>query len=241
MGSKPSKPNGLDSQLVRGILATHLPLELADEILGDVMYGPKICASEHKHIELSASDGRDDDASWRYLVTPPLGSHASRLGGEGSAIKARMVRFRICSYGQGGSSQPELPSRGIEHDGAYSWFEAIILRPIPPAEEKSNSFRKHARGNPASPSSSDLSTYGTTLFDDGGAKWVLQCNTIASDTPMDHEIIWTRGNGCGNGGNESGARFVAALQEGDRVAVIARAKFPRVNYVESIQVDIYYD
>ncbi|KAF8875891.1 hypothetical protein BD779DRAFT_182009 [Infundibulicybe gibba] len=223
MGSKPSKPNGLDSELVRGILATHLPLELADEILGDVMYGPKISASE-QHIELSASDDQDNDVSWCYLVTPPLpGSHASRLGGEGSGIKARMVRFGICSHGQGGSSQLELPSRGI-------WFEAIILRPIPSTKEKPDSLRKHAR-NLVSPSSGDLqmlgSIYNASLLNDGGAKWVLQCNTIASDTPMKHEIIWTRGNGCSDGGSESGARFVAALQEGDRVAVIARAKVCR--------------
>ncbi|KAF8875894.1 hypothetical protein BD779DRAFT_1475853 [Infundibulicybe gibba] len=257
MGSKPSKPNGLDSKLVRSILITYLPPEQVDEILGDAMGKPKIHASKHnlKPTKLSASHNRDhNDASQCCLVTSPLlKSRSSQPGGEGSGIKVRMVRFRVRSHGQGGSSQPNKPpSRGPDCDGAYTWFEAIILRPKQGAGSKkmADNFLEHTEKESDLPPSEEIEkfgfTYGASSLDGGGAKWMLQRNTIASDIPMDHEIIWTKGGAFGDAGSGGGSGFVAALREGDRVAIIARAQgFYQygdwVNYVKSVRVDIYYD
>ncbi|KAF8876552.1 hypothetical protein BD779DRAFT_1560069 [Infundibulicybe gibba] len=268
MGSKPSKPNGLDSKLVQSILITYLPPEQVDEILGDAMGKPKIHASKHnlKPTKLSADNRDHNDVSQCCLVTSPL---LGSRGGEGSGIKVRMVRFGVRSHGRG------QPSRGPGYDSACTWFEAIILRPNQPEPSEGvrsnkmvDSFLEHTEKESVLPPSEKIEefgfTYGASPLGGDSAKWMLQRNSIASDTPMDHEIIWTKGGAFGDAGSGGGSGFIAALQEHDRVAVIARAQVcagsgdssgsvaalqegdkvavaRAQNYVKSIWVDIYYD
>ncbi|KAF8875892.1 hypothetical protein BD779DRAFT_1561901, partial [Infundibulicybe gibba] len=223
----PTKVKPVNSKVVRGMLAAHLPLQLVDEILGDVMYGPKIHVFRDKPIKLFASQNSNDNASKCCLITHPLPG-PSRLGREGSSIKTRMIRFRISSCDQGWTSE----SKGPTYQGAYSWFEAIILRPISPRDgsgEQLDSFlAEYTERESALPSANDLQQfgfiYGASPSNDGGMTWMLQRNVRAKDTPTDHEIIWTKGGAFGNAGSGGGAGFIAALQKGDRVAVIARAK-----------------
>ncbi|KAF8876553.1 hypothetical protein BD779DRAFT_1560070 [Infundibulicybe gibba] len=237
----PTKVKPVNSKVLRGMLAAHLPLELVDEILGDVMYGPKICVSGDKPFRLSANDISNTNASKCCLIAPPLPG-PSRLGEEGSSTKTRMIRFRISSHDQGWAS--ELGEPGTTYQGAYSWFEAIILRPIFPRDgsrEQLGSFLiERVERELALPSVDDLQQFGFTYG--GGMTWMLQRNAKAKSTLTNHEIIWTKGGAFGNPGSGGGAGFVAALQKGDRVAVIARAMFPDwENHVESVQVDIYHD
>ncbi|KAF8875923.1 hypothetical protein BD779DRAFT_1678024 [Infundibulicybe gibba] len=248
---EPHIPTRDDIQIVRRRLTTHLPLELADKILEDAMYWPKIVTAmlENERVLLSASRGPGVDASRCCLVTPPLPG-AGRLEGDWSAItKARMITFRISSHDQGWGGD-----RGLSgpYDGAWSWFETIILRPTSfnqigqRGEMLERFLLEYTREKLALPPEGDLQafgfTYGGSALDGAGgdARWVVQRNARAVRTARDHEITWTRDGASGGAGSGNGAGFVSALRGGDVVAVVARAKYPGwENHVESIQMEIY--
>ncbi|KAF8876561.1 hypothetical protein BD779DRAFT_1560101 [Infundibulicybe gibba] len=236
---EPHVPTRDDVRLVRRMLAIYLPVELADEILEDAMYWPRIIAAfEDEHLILYASRGPGDNASQCYL--DPAG------WGESGITKARMIKFEISGHDQGWGGESNLPG---PYDGAWSWFEAIILRPtslsqIDKHEEMLNNLLLEYKEKLALPLEDDLQalgfTYGRSSLNDGDAQWMVQCNARADGTTRDHKITWSMDGASGDAGFGDGAGFVSALREGDRVAVVARAQYPGwANHVEFVQVEIY--
>ncbi|KAF7349780.1 Ankyrin repeat protein [Mycena sanguinolenta] len=154
--------------------------------------------------------------SLSYLETSTILDH-QQFGTEDIHLKVARVEFRIVSHDQGWCSDPTLDDtyRG------YTWFEAAILRP-----------------NDADPAVVHQVHNAT-----GEARrWAVQTNYTASSEFRKHIVTWNADGSFSAGpGAGGGTGFIACLQAGDRIELIARAMYPRwVNWIESAQVSVYY-
>lgn len=97
-----------DVRVVRQLLLHHLPLELADIILDLAMYWPRVVSHNTQMRVARASHQPRDDASFVYLVTPPIPPFSQMndtddtgmYGGDRPA-KVHMVQFSLTSHDQG--------------------------------------------------------------------------------------------------------------------------------------------
>ncbi|KAF8177348.1 hypothetical protein K438DRAFT_1978641 [Mycena galopus ATCC 62051] len=80
---------------------------------------------------------------------------------------------------------------------------------------------------------------------DGRTRWDVQRNFCADDEAYrEYVIIWDVDGtsiASAEGGAGQGVDFISCLEPGDKIAVIARARYLGwVNYVQSVQVSVYY-
>ncbi|KAJ7182847.1 hypothetical protein C8R43DRAFT_968254 [Mycena crocata] len=233
----PSSPN--DVFRVRHFLSNILPPELVNVIIDDAEYWPKLLAEMEYPEVLSASSNRESNAALCCLVTPPFPSSEDLAG----PLRVKRVQFDIVSNDQGWGGQQE--DHGTYH-GSYTWFEAAILRPEEVLHMQS------APSGARAPRPFDHRTPADT-----GRRWLVQRNLCATKTPRNHTVTWRphigpadeeleaeiapeekdpRTNGSGDGDG-----FIDLLASEDRIAVIARARYPGwVNKIQSVQVQVYY-
>lgn len=148
------------------------------------------------------------------------------------------VEFTTVSHDQGWCNDRAL--RGTYH--GFTWFEAAILRPSLAAA--SGSWLNRAGDAPVG-LDTDLG-YDPVLevkAAHGGSRWHLQSNLCASDEDREHIVTWDADGTChaGAAGAGDGAGFVPRRAHGDRIAVIARARYPGwSNPVQRVQISVYY-
>ncbi|KAF7328668.1 hypothetical protein MSAN_02468400 [Mycena sanguinolenta] len=223
----PSSPD--DVFQVRRCLLNFLPPELVNTILDEAEYWPRIRSTRNQLLVVHASSSSDNNASLRCLVTPPFPA-SQALGGPSARLRVKRVKFDIVSNDQGWGGDPQ--DHGT-YNGSYTWFEAAILRRAPQPEGR--------RLSPARP-----------LFEvtnqDGCSRWLVQTNRCATVQAETHSIIWqadgmetASGHDREENGSGDGAGFIELLAPEDRIAIVARARFPGwVNCVRSVIVVVYY-
>jgi hypothetical protein len=89
-------PSVDDVFAVRHDLTRFVPLELADTILENAMYWPKVSASRAEPVVIVAGYGdSNNNAAVYYVVTPPISYD------QNGRIRVRKVRFSLESHDQG--------------------------------------------------------------------------------------------------------------------------------------------
>lgn len=268
MTSGYNDPSASDVFAVRRLLLHQLPLELVDIILDGAMYWPKITGSRTTSVEVSAHHGNGNDATYNYLVTPPI-----PFGEANTPTNIKMVRFRLRSCDQGWGGDPGctggahiiniIPSLRNDfqgpYEGSWTWFEAAIYRPMDGETYQSSS----AIHLPHTEEITEADMFAARLIQVEKKVWQIQRNQRASSTVRDHEVIWM-GEGMQvdyddhGDGRGRGEGFLRSLLAGDRISVLARArvtpfichriheaditsKYPGWrNKVHSVEVDIFY-
>jgi hypothetical protein len=95
-------PSVDDVFAVRHDLTRFVPLELADTILENAMYWPKVSASRTEPVVVLAGyDGNSNNAAVYYVVTPPIPYVQN-----GGRVRVRKVRFSLESHDQGWGGDP---------------------------------------------------------------------------------------------------------------------------------------
>ncbi|KAF8647546.1 hypothetical protein AX16_006635 [Volvariella volvacea WC 439] len=215
-------PSPEDVSQVRKHLVKLAPIELADVILQEAEYWPRIISHVKEDIRIQAL-GPD---VWNvYLVSEPI----PKLGTGGSAAQVERVRFEIKSHDQGWCDEEFCEP----YAGSWSWFDAVVL-----SESESVDLQ-----DPVKPG--DIKE----IQDLNNRAWVVQRNQRAQEEQKTHEVVWKRGvyqplksnkNGAGNG-SKRGAKFVESLKGGDRIALVARARFPGwENVVSEAILETFY-
>jgi len=220
-----------DVTSVRDLFQTYLPLELINLILDFAEYWPCIRCDSNRKADVVAPSVGGSEATWLYLMSPPIPEP------DGKHRKIRRVIFQTESRDQGWVNDPQI--RGTYND-SWSWFEAMIFR------ASSSSCRLDPINLGVNYSSSDLKQL-FPLPDPNG--WLVQHNVVASNEPRSHTVIWTEfedeaahHNPSSLKGREGlGHELVRSLEPGDRVMLIAKARFPGwANHVSSGSIEIYY-
>ena len=93
-------PSVDDVFTVRHFLTRFVPLELADAILENAMYWPKVSASRTEPMVVKAEHDNANNAAVYYVVTPPI-PYA-----QNGQIRVRKVRFSLESHDQGWGGDP---------------------------------------------------------------------------------------------------------------------------------------
>ncbi|KAJ3721845.1 hypothetical protein C8R42DRAFT_668598 [Lentinula raphanica] len=213
-----------------------LPPELIELIIEEAEYWPRIHSERTNDIvvrtRVLAEVGYK--AAWCYLLSPPLPA----LLAERNKMpqKARRVTIKIQAHDQGWASDPSA--------GAWSWFEAIIIKPhdtqnlpwFSTALEEATDIFDH--GDP--PVDGTLRTF---------TRWHVAENAVAYEPIQVHSVVWTKeaedfqssnaDSPKGRGG--LGHELVSSLEPGDRIAILALAQYPSwENHVCSVSIDIEY-
>ncbi|KAF8177350.1 hypothetical protein K438DRAFT_2041672 [Mycena galopus ATCC 62051] len=120
---------------------------------------------------------------------------------------------------------------GTNH--GHTWFEAAIMRPIQVDESMLSSEAQ------VSPKATEVPAKN------GCTRWNVQRNFCADDEAYrEYIVIWDADGtsiASAEGGAGQGVDFISCLEPGDKIAVIARARYPGwANYVQSAQVSVYY-
>ncbi|KAJ6481430.1 hypothetical protein C8R47DRAFT_1218213 [Mycena vitilis] len=160
--------------------------------------------------------------------------------GEQIHLRIARVEFKTFSHDQGSGSEEGL--RGTY--AGHSWFEAAILRPS--QAPNAGPWITLAEDGPVRLDPQiwyDPELEITRTGPGGGGRWMVQRNFCADHEFREHVVTWDAGavgpesdNGAGNGDG-----FVAQLTSGDRIGVIARARFPGwSNVVERVEVSVSY-
>jgi len=169
----------------------------------------------------------------------------------------RKVVFQTVSRDQGWSSNE---GRGT-YRGSWSWFEVHAERPnsISPADfeplvdaevltKTKHSDYHDSRWKRVSASVEGEVNANKSFTSDSEQKntWDLQRNVHAGQDWKTHWVVWEHhGPGSGpvneNTGAGMGAELVRCLKSGDRINLVARAKYPGwQNRVRSAEVHVYY-
>uniref|UniRef100_A0A8H7XVC4 Uncharacterized protein n=1 Tax=Psilocybe cubensis TaxID=181762 RepID=A0A8H7XVC4_PSICU len=242
-----------DVDVVRGYLTLWVPVELANVIIDEAQYWPKV------HFGVRPPDDVptcvfETGGPECSLVTPKL----SELIGTTKFVRIKKVVFRTISHDQGFCSENNFPSKYL---GSWTWFEAGIIREVektsvgeqPGTEEgliltRVRDFMDAMDDTVgdgmkialvANPSQTDSST------------WHLQRNIRASREDAIHQIVWSdevpdyaeedEMKFIDSTGAGKGMGYVRCLQPSDRIVVIAKAKFAAwANYVRQVEVEVYY-
>lgn len=217
-------------------LMNFVPVELADLIIDYAQYWPRLANFRESNPPVridstSSSGGVLNDAYQFYVVTegPTSGwSDSNRK----VVRKVRKVVFRIWSHDQGWGGDDGLVGN---YEGSWTWFEAAIWR----CEEQPFLVQR-----PEFSSLSVPATHQDDLYPDTSKVWHLQSNIRASAKEALHEVVWTDVDDWkvnSETGSGDGRGFVRLLQPGDKIAVIARARYPGwVNHVGRVEVEIFY-
>ncbi|KAF5365277.1 hypothetical protein D9758_005350 [Tetrapyrgos nigripes] len=227
-------------EAVREILLEFLPLELVDIILDTAEYWPCVYASQESRIIARNNE------PWCYLITPPIPtSQSSNPDEKQRHRRVREIRFRLNSHDQGWGGEPEHQGT---YDGSWTWFEALILRPSSPLHRQlvGNDVTEPFTLKSDHLSAMDAEQNGTPPQP---KRWHIQTNVTASRATKEHKVIWTEEEkpvseqryDMFKGRVRRGHEVVRELEPGDRLAVLARAKFPGwENHVSGVSVEIMY-
>ncbi|KAF8657970.1 hypothetical protein AX16_002131 [Volvariella volvacea WC 439] len=214
-------PTPQDVSQARKHLIKLLPVELADEILQQAEYWPRLVSYVEEDVRVDAEAPRFD-ALFAYIASEEI----PKLSG----IRVEKVRFEIRSRDQGWGGDPGLV---LPYDGAWSWFDAIIL-----SEAESQSLRLRDLVKPGDVNMGDIQ-------DLDNRTWVVQRNKRADPEERTHEVVWKRGEcrplNMDEDGSGNGPGFVESLKGGDRIALVARARYPGwANLVKKATIEIFY-
>ncbi|KAJ8115593.1 hypothetical protein OPT61_g2803 [Boeremia exigua] len=232
--------------------ALGLPTELALEILDHAEYWPtrRFSTEAGKTVKVAATMFRSSVAGLCLdidVFNDPV-VDSLRKGGERVRIKA--IEFHIRSRDQGWTSEPT--------EGTFStssWLETSILRGVedrntelPPSCWLSSVFRspqdfqrhvtQHGWQLLSRPEDAEQGPQGG----EEGLAWYLQGNRVATrGRTQEYDVLWTHDDFKGNEGCGRGETYLSQLEDGDRLLVWARAKWPGWQcIVEGIDVTAHY-
>ncbi|KAI0647525.1 hypothetical protein C8Q79DRAFT_1009609 [Trametes meyenii] len=230
---------------VRAILAhLGLPVELIFEIMTLAEYYPSVSgAHDGEKLILTASGGcpvRGSNCAARMCVlTPPLPP-----GDPGETWRARRVTWNITSHDQGW---------GGEHrntfQGAFSWYEACIIRPTMPDPHNVEDALRLKVCEPKD-AQRPLEEAGYTLVARPGSNsftWLVQCNRVAKREFTEYHVEWAAADTLDTedaalNGYGTGDGFIEALRPGDMVGLWMRALYPGwANYLQAASVEVVFD
>ncbi|KDR78101.1 hypothetical protein GALMADRAFT_224488 [Galerina marginata CBS 339.88] len=238
-------PTPDDVYEVRQALLAYVPAELANKIIDDAHYWPKVSYSM-----AVPADEVNQVITQRHgpvcsLVTPRL---SDWIGLE-ERVHIKEVYFKVKSHDQGWCDENSSPGK---YGGSWTWFEAAIIRGLACDSDLPEGDVKARIGKALDSQQNDDITEAIVIKnpDSGLDVWHIQRNIRASSTPVVHEVVWTdttpdtgideemlldtTGAGRGTG-------FIPLLRLGDRIAVIARAMYPGwANYVAGVEVEVSY-
>ncbi|KAJ7100819.1 hypothetical protein B0H15DRAFT_770194 [Mycena belliarum] len=236
----PSSPR--DVFEVRHILVKFLPTELANAIIDEAAYWPRVVCAKDRIPAVHASAYPNHDAAVHCLTAPAFPS-VEELSEE--KLRVKLVKFRIESHDQGWGGEPE--HRGT-YRGSHTWFEAAILRPGKPPELQG--WRRLAVELPGlrrfRPSTPLVEVENPA---EPGGRWRIQTNLCAVPYAQHHTVVWREGGPPRSGadgspeedGSGDGAGFIEALTPGARIGVVARAMYPMwSNHVQCVELVAYY-
>lgn len=204
-------------QAARALLAARgLPLELADMVLERAEYWAVERAETDRVLSVAsrpslADPHRYDPAACPYLQTGPLGRGAGEGGLAGAPFaRCRKVVVRVRAKDQGWASEAEAGT----YRGAFSWFDASVVRPVEAEGEPSLSplmtlmagpfSAEHRNQNQVNWANFYLTTEphreahalgrgGWRFVEneaDGGVVWLVQRNKVAQRDFLEHTIEW---------------------------------------------------
>ncbi|KAF9044285.1 hypothetical protein BJ165DRAFT_1480239 [Panaeolus papilionaceus] len=251
-------PSEEEVEEVKSILMIFLPKELADIITDEAEFW--LCAtSEHNYggqpYRVEADMTTNYDKQRCCAISPEMSSLIPR-----PFFHIRCVRFIISSHDQGWGGEPNLQG---DYEGSWTWFEAKIVRPKPGAGDDEPVREPFIMGD----LDMDTEQWTTTVqnpyahkqkggtedsyvLDGKGDSWTIQLNLRANGEFEEHAVVWrwddeldivNENRRLDEEGIGQGAGFVEALGKGDRIAVMARARYPGwVNFVKSVTIQVFY-
>jgi len=246
---------------VRSSLLSFVPTELADLILDEAKYWSKATWSfkPKDRVVLDSKSNGGDNATFCCLLTPKLCDLL--YSGVNGVVKMKSVCFKIASYDLHRAWRDERNFTGA-YEGSYTWFEAVIVREIMYKQRTTGpsyaqveiewirqalNFRADYKKYPHC----EVVTVKTPN-DQNSDTWNIQRNKRAATiTPKRtfelHTVVWTAGEEAADEsilmdktGRGSGRGFVSSLMNDDRIAVMARAKCFSYNYINSVELEVYY-
>ncbi|KAF1362466.1 hypothetical protein EJ07DRAFT_107755 [Lizonia empirigonia] len=229
-----------------------LPMELALEILDYAEYWPTrhFSTQAGNTVKVAATMFRSSAAGLCLDADAFNDPVVETLRANGENIKIKAIKFHIRSRDQGWTSEPV---RGTF--STSSWLEASILRGV---EDNTTTFPPSCWLDSvfASPQSfqDHVTPRGWQLVKrpeyaeqgpqggEGDLAWYLQGNRVATQgRSEEYDVIWTRDGYEGNEGYGRGDEFLQELEEGDRLLVWARAKWPGWQcIVERVNITVSY-
>ncbi|KAF8992154.1 hypothetical protein BDQ17DRAFT_1254219 [Cyathus striatus] len=246
----PSREDVLEA---RHFFLRFMPLKLVNAILEEARYMPCLVMHNRESHILHSSVDRND-ASWHYLIMPPIPPLPKDEDGEDVPMNIREVIFWFKSRDQGWGGDYGLT--GL-YSGSWTWFEACIYRRLP--GDVSEDLRADIeRNNIMAPKKEDLQAARIERVTDhasGSDIWNVQRNVRASSTVKLHRVRWTTDEESNTeefltsmdidystkSGAGAGKGFVSSLRAGRQIAIISRARFPRwVNHVIEAAVEVYF-
>ncbi|OJD26318.1 hypothetical protein ACJ73_02304 [Blastomyces percursus] len=249
-------PSPADVGEVRAMLKSTrpaLPTEIADIVLDFADYSVKDMLAFNPRTDYRI--GSHGPEVYGLILKGPQIRELKQSGGELRDLRIKAVRFEIVSHDQGWGG--EAGTQGTYH-GAFSWFEATILRRKqrsgagvvpPPNVEPPVPDRTYIGYSEAyRPFGWDFAT------DDKGDMliWSVQQNKVAVGEHQTREIVWML-DGDGVKGHEQakskdedtgsgpGDGFVRTLRPGDVICLWARAIYPGwANVVKKAKIEVAY-
>ncbi|KAH9900880.1 hypothetical protein C8Q73DRAFT_786310 [Cubamyces lactineus] len=239
-----------------------LPAELVLPIIDEAEYYPVVRGryAGPQPVTLSAMGGckkrGGSCAAQLCVLTPSIPGDAPS-----ESWKAKRVTWTILGHDQGWGG--EFPGT---FRGAYSWYEACIIRPAPSEGSSTDSspsdaqdrdrdvLRTFLRRKYCAPPDiqSDLQEAGYALVPVPGTHpvsytWFVQRNRAAQGDFAQYCIQWTAGGhmdptDAEDAGHGTGVGFIESLRPGDRIGLWIRAQYPGwANLMRSASVDVLYD
>ncbi|PPQ67204.1 hypothetical protein CVT24_011275 [Panaeolus cyanescens] len=246
----------------KSILMTRLPKELVDIIVEEAEFWLS-ATSEHDYgrgspfvVENGPNDPVPFDRQRCCAITPEMSTMIPH-----KFLGIRRVKFTISSHDQGWGGESNLKG---QYEGSWTWFEARIVRALPEKLEAEGITSPE----PYLVRDLDMGTknwsetiknpYATKdgtgskdpqVINGTGDTWTIRRNLRANNKFRKRVVVWSwddeleaneerKLNGQGIG---QGAGFVEALGKDDRIAVMARARYPGwMNFVESVTIEVFY-
>ncbi|KAI1783985.1 hypothetical protein LXA43DRAFT_902471 [Ganoderma leucocontextum] len=236
---------------VRSILSSfNIPTELVLHIMDIAEYHPTLRAERSDNVMIEAGWQHDTDLCWAaklYIVSEPLPRAPEDL----------FWRVKKVSWELEGRDQGWADERKGEYEGACSWYDACIFRPIrteglenaaslADVDRIYRTFRDPKRG--MLEVQELLGSAGWSMVTNGDENvWRLQNNRIAQSQVERHVFEWS-GDHHGidsdvrNHGSYDVEGFVEALQPGDRIGIWMRAKQRGWEcHTEKASIEIMYE
>ncbi|KAF8968110.1 hypothetical protein BDZ97DRAFT_1916334 [Flammula alnicola] len=244
---------------VRGYLLEYIPTELANQILDEAQYWPKVSCKYEPLGEPTLM------VASRYHIGTECCLLSPKIPEVRDASKIVKVCFKIESRDEGWIGQA---LRG-QYQRSRTWSEAAIVRDFKDeygvrADDETirqalSIRERRSKQGPIGDWKLERPPgqwfYGAlrqslTLvnLNRDSDVWEIQRNLWGSRQCRLHETVWTRDLDEGVNeeahfqatGSKLGLGFVRSLQAGDRIAVLAKAQFPAwMNWVKSVELEIY--
>jgi hypothetical protein len=230
-------PTYADVRVARAMLkAFGLPTEIALEILEWAEYQPvRKFASSYRDNTYAPMASAPGNGMGLCLKAGVLARETLRdLAARQARVKVKEIEFTILSRDQGWTSEDTAGTFNTS-----SWLEVSILRPFRASSLQETQSSLPLFSNIQSPAELQLRLLqqGETLVTrseeagrgiqdgEGNYAWYLQGNRVASRGQFtEYRVVWAIDHHEGNEGAGDGLGFLEALQEGDSIIVLARAK-----------------